>query len=112
MPLTLGINNYADGEVALGTNNETLTLQPGTYLLSYSGNITDTTGNSGLAFYRDGVIIPATQSQQTVNSASDTVNLSNVHVITLTETAEITLRNTGANSETVTNLNANIIKLA
>ena len=112
VPLTLGLNNYTGGEVTLGADNETLTLQPGTYLIGYSGNITNTTGNSGLAFYDNGTQIPSTLAEQTVGATSDTANLANSHILSVTNPTTLTLRNTGAAAETITNLNATITKLA
>ena len=111
IPLTGEISTYTDTSVTIGGDNQSITLQPGRYLIGYSGNVTDATGTAELAYYLNGIQLTETLSIQTVNNTTDVVNLSNLHVLSIDEESTLTLRNPGTNSQTVSGLITNITAL-
>ena len=96
----------------MNSDGQTIALQPGTYLVNYSANVTGATGSAELAYYLDGTQVTASLSTQSVDNTSQTVNLSNQHILVTSGNSSLTFRNPGANNETVTNLVTNITKLA
>ena len=109
--LTAGTATANNESATLADNNQEITLQPGTYIINYSANVTGATGTAELAYYLNGTQIPATLSQQTVAATTDVANLANLHILNVTDESTLTLRNPGTNSETLNNLVTNVTKI-
>lgn len=109
--LTAGTATANNVSATLADNNQEITLQPGTYIINYSANVTGATGTAELAYYLNGTQIPATLSQQTVAATTDVANLANLHILNVTDESTLTLRNPGTNSETLNNLVTNVTKI-
>ena len=110
-PVTLTqIYNNTSG-VALGTPATSLTLQAGTYLITYHATLNGTAGTKSLAYYLDGTELSPTVATATLAAENQQVNLSSSHVITVTGESTLELRNVATAAETVVNLNALITQL-
>ena len=98
-----------------GTSNFTLNC-PGVYLVEYNANASVAGGTNvavSLSLLSGGVIVPGTQSAETVDATSQTASLSASTIITVPcgTTGSIALSNTSAGSVNLTNANIRIVRV-
>ena len=96
-----------------GTSNFTLNC-PGVYLVEYNANASVAGGtNVAVSLLSGGVIVPGTQSAETVDATSQTASLSASTIITVPcgTTGSIALSNTSAGSVNLTNANIRILRV-
>ena len=111
LTLTQTFNNDTDGDITRSTTGNSITLMPGNYLIEYNATTTGSTETQALAFYLNDTQIPQTLAQATPQATSDLSNLSAKHVINVTSTQTLELRNASATPFTVNNLNILVTKL-